>query len=353
MNENRRELIVLNAISPRPGAFVRDLETMGVSLHSVMADRDVAVSVGIGKDSWEKGRDFLDSSWPEEEERRATEALCRIICLGERDFPIRLLDSDDPPSAIYVKGDFRSSMPSVSIVGTRRCSPYGARVANSLGRRLAESGITVISGGAVGIDGAAHSGAIDGGGYTAAVLGTGVDVVYPRGHEELFSSIISSDGALISRFPMGSQGLGWHFPKRNGMIASLSSHVVVVESPLKGGSMITAGFAAEMGREIWAVPGPIDQGVSRGSNRLLFDGAQTLWDMGDFVAMLSQGEQLPLFEAEGSPLLEAIRSRGRATLDELAARSGMTVPEAMVSLMALEAEGKVYRSGPGRWSAVP
>lgn len=356
MNDLRRDLIVLNAVLSKPGSFLGDLKAMGLSLRSVMSERDSAEAAGMGKGAWEKSQVLLNSSWPEDEEDRASRASSRIICLGEDDFPSRLLDSSQAPSAIYVRGGLLPGGPSVAIVGTRRCSPYGVRVAGSLARRLAERSIPVISGGALGIDGAAHSGAIDGGGCTAAVLGTGVDVVYPWGHEELFSSIVSSGGALISQFPMGSKGQSWHFPQRNAVIASLSSHVVVVESPMKGGAMITASLAADMARDIWSVPGSIDQKVSAGSNRLLFDGAQTLWNIDDFVSIVSGPSPKPisLFHGEEeSRLLEAVRNRGKATLDDLAERSSMTLSEAMAALVNLEAQGKIYRSGPGRWSAVP
>lgn len=351
----KRELLVLNGLSGRGGAFIRALEGKGLSLLSFWQDRDLALSLGVKKELWEKGRALLDSPWPEEEQDRCDVAGGRTIFYGEEDYPSGLLDSDDPPPVLYLKGVLAISSPSVSIVGTRRCSSYGATVANSLGRKIAQAAMPVISGGASGVDGAAHSGAIDGEGYTLAVLGTGVDVVYPRGHDDLFRSILRSGGGLISRFPMGEAGRRWNFPKRNGMIAALSDSVVVVESPLTGGSMITARLAGEIGREIWAVPGPIGQEVSRGSNRLIFDGAQPLWDLDHFIELLSGEKQLSLFKdhREESPVLEGIKRSGKVTLDELASRVGLSVPEVMASLVSLEIEGKVYRSGPGRWSVVP
>ncbi len=350
----KRELLVINRLSSRGGAFIRALVEKGVSLASFWEDRDLAISLGVKKSLWERGRSLLDSSWPEEEQARCASSGGRIISQGDDEYPTGLMDLDDPPPVLYLRGRLQVSRPSVSVVGTRRCSTYGVAVANSLGLKLAQGKISVISGGASGVDGAAHSGALDGGGYTLAVLGTGVDLVYPRGHDRLFSSILRSGGGLLSRFPMGEPGRRWNFPKRNGMIAALATHVVVVESPMTGGSMITARLAGELGREIWAVPGSIDRDISKGSNRLIFDGAQPLWDLDHFLGLLVGEGQLPLFgDRDGSPVLKGVRSSGKITLDELSSRVGLSVPEVMASLVSLEMDGKVYRSGPGRWSVVP
>ena len=349
-----RELLVLNRISGRGGTFLRALRDKGVAIADLWSDMDLALSLGVKRGLWERGRGLLDSSWPEEELDRCAAVGGRVIFFGERDYPSGLMDTDDPPPVLYLRGNLESSLPSVSVVGTRRCTPYGTQVAGALGRKLAEAHITVVSGGASGVDGAAHSGALDRGGYTLAVLGTGVDVVYPRGHDGLFASILRNGGGLLSRFPMGESGQRWNFPKRNGMIAGLASQVVVVESPMAGGSMITARIAGEIGREIWAVPGSIDREVCKGSNRLIFDGAQPLWDLDHFVHLLSGERQMALFEDQDeSPVLAGVKRSGKVTLDELASRVGLSVPEVMASLVSLEVEGKVYRSGPGRWSAVP
>lgn len=352
--EMKRELLVVNRLSSSGGAFIRALGEKGIGLTSLWQDRDLALSLGVKKSLWDRGRDLLDSPWPEEEQERCCSSGGRVVFQGDDDYPRALMDSDDPPPVIYLRGTLRLSKPSVSVVGTRRCSSYGVAVARSLGLKLAQGKISTISGGACGVDGAAHSGALDGGGYTLAVLGTGVDLVYPRGHERLFSSILGSGGGLISRFPMGEPGRRWNFPKRNGMIAALATHVVVVESPMAGGSMITARIAGEMGREVWSVPGPIGQEVSKGSNRLIFDGAQPLWDLEHFLGLLVGDGQLHLFGGrDESPLLEGLRRSGKVTLDELSNRVGLPVPEVMASLVSLEIDGKVYRSGPGRWSVVP
>ncbi|PIE54248.1 MAG: DNA-protecting protein DprA [Dethiosulfovibrio peptidovorans] len=359
MTENERALLVLNRVISSPGRWLRALKERTLTAADLWRDRSSAQALGLKDETWERAASLLGSPWPEDEILRAQEAQARIVFQGDESYPGALLDLEDPPVVLYVRGSWPLSSLAVALVGTRRCSPYGVQVAGALGRKLAEAGVVVISGGAVGIDGAAHSGAIEGSGVTAAILGTGVDQVYPRSHEDLFWSILDSGGALISRFPMGVAGTPWHFPKRNGMIAALARHVVVVESPLRGGAIITARAAAEMGRDVWAVPGQVGQTVSVGSNKLLFDGAQPLWDLDQFVSIFaetSRSEQLDLRvdkQISESPLLEELRRSGALTVDQLAQNLGVAVHEVTGILAELEGDGLAYRSGPGRWSATP
>ncbi len=359
MTDNERALLVLNRVISSPGRWLRALQDRELTAIDLWRDSDSAQILGLKEQTWERAAGLLSSDWPEEEMHRAEEAKATVVFQGDESYPVSLLDTDDPPVVLYVRGKWPLDSLAVAIVGTRRCSPYGVQVSGALGRKLAEAGVVVISGGAVGIDGVAHSGAIEGRGTTAAVLGTGVDQVYPRSHEELFWSILDSGGSLISRFPMGVSGTKWHFPKRNGMIAALAQHVIVVESPLKGGSIITARLAAEMGRSVWAVPGQVGQSISTGSNKLIFDGAQPLWDLDQFVSIFaetSRPEQLDLRvdkQISESPLLEELRRSGALTVDQLAQNLGVAVHEVTGILAELEGDGLAYRSGPGRWSATP
>ncbi|EFC90345.1 DNA protecting protein DprA [Dethiosulfovibrio peptidovorans DSM 11002] len=357
MTRSERALLALNFSVNAPGQWARELDLLGETAESLVSNRKLALSLGFKEDRWERMAGLYGSDWPEEEMERASRFGAQVFFRGDPLFPDGLDHSDDPPVVLYVKGSWPIPGPCVSIVGTRRCSPYGSQVARALAERLALAGVLVVSGGAMGIDGSAHSGALEGQGATVAVLGTGVDVVYPRGHEQLFSSISEKRGALMSRFPMGIRGNRWHFPKRNGIIAALADHLVVVESPIKGGSMITAGLAGEMGRPVWAVPGPIVQKVSQGSNKLLFDGAQPLWDLDEFVSFVAgRDSQLSLFPPgeppKPSPLLEEIATSGGITADGLADKLGISVPEVLATLADLEADEKIYRSGPGRWCAL-
>lgn len=206
-----------------------------------------------------------------------------IVTMDDAAYPARLRDMYDPPVLLYGKG----SMPlfdeeaAVAVVGTRKCSPYGTRAASQLGYELARQGGLVISGLAKGIDGAAHQGALRAGGFTAAVLGGGADVIYPPENRRLYEDIAAT-GVLLSEYPPGTEPRGGHFPVRNRIISGLSLAVVVVEAPEKSGALITARLAAEQGRDVFAVPGNIDQPSFVGSNRLLRDGAIMVssgWDV--------------------------------------------------------------------------
>ncbi len=298
---------------------------------------------------------LAQENWVDRELERCEKLGLSLLYWGGDDYPQRLNQIADPPAALYVKGCWPEVENSVSIVGTRRCSDYGFRTALRLGQALAQAGAVVVSGGARGIDGAAHSGALDGGGPTVAVLGNGVDRVWPRGHEELFDRI-AGQGALVSEYPLGTPGTAWRFPRRNRIIAGLVRRVVVVESPLKGGSMHTARYAMEMGRELWAVPGRIDEKICEGSNRLLFEGATPLVGLPEFLESFCGLGQLELFpgpqlEGKAQELLKCLQEQGDLTVDQLALKTGQSLGELQLYLIELQSQGLVYPSGPGRWRA--
>ncbi len=285
-----------------------------------------------------------------------------LVSWDDPGYPPGLWDLPDPPVLLYCRGTFpppEKFSGLVGVVGTRRCSPYAWGVAASLGRALAENSWGVVSGGALGIDGAAHGGCLEGEGYTLAVFGTGVDQVFPAEHEELFYNILKARGALISEYPLGTPGRAWRFPRRNRIIAGLGEKIVVVEAPRKSGAIITARLGGEMGREIWVVPGRIDEGICAGSNGLLAEGGYPLVSVADFVEILNpSGEQKLLFSEEGgflSPegekILAFLRLRGDQTVDNIA--QGVTMSAASVTgeLALLESLDKVRSSGPGRWRA--
>lgn len=302
-------------------------------------------------------RDLWRQGWPARQLEDCTESGVTVVTCRDSQYPERLWDCAEPPMVLYCRGPVVQS--GVAVVGTRRCSAYGAHVAQWVGRGLSEAGVTVVSGGAAGVDGASHSGALDGGTPTAAVLGTGVDVVWPRGHEELFSRIIGSGGSLISEYPLGAAGKPWHFPRRNRIVAALATSVVVVESPIRGGAMITARLAMEMGRDLWAVPGRIDEDTCAGSNRLLYDGATPLVDRPSFLQSVTGLGQLNLFDADGESglsdvqrsVLEAVRSSGDKSADQISIDSGVPPYQVPGVLSALQVKGLIYPSGVGRWRA--
>ncbi|MEE1086901.1 MAG: DNA-processing protein DprA [Schaedlerella sp.] len=201
----------------------------------------------------------------------------RIIYYYENDYPKRLLNISDPPYALYLKGSLpKENQKSAAIVGARKCTAYGEKSACEFAQKLAEHGVQIISGMAYGIDGIAHRGALFGGGKTFAVLGNGVDICYPRSHIGLYTDILSQGGGIISEFPPGTKPLPMHFPKRNRIISGLSDLVLVMEAKEKSGSLITADMALEQGKDVYALPGPIDSVLSKGCNSLIKQGAGIL-----------------------------------------------------------------------------
>lgn len=297
-------------------------------------------------------------NWHKREIERAENAGVSLISwYGNDRYPSRLRDIAEPPLVLYVKGNMPDFESSYSVVGTRRCTPYGARVARLTGNGLSRAGMIVVSGGARGIDKAAHDGALENDGVTVAVLGTGVDVVWPPEHTELFDDILRR-GALISEYPLGVCGRPWHFPRRNRIIAGLSKALVVVESPLKGGAMITARLAMEMGRGVWAVPGRIDERVCEGSNRLILDGASPLVNVADFIDHISHFGQFNLFDpvalsGDEQRVLDCLSDQGDLTVDQISQRTGISVVELMRLISELQVQSLIYASGGGRWRAAP
>lgn len=205
---------------------------------------------------------------------RAEKLGAWIITYQDPAYPANLLPFDDAPPLLFVRGRLRpDDRFAVAIVGSRRATIYGRTLAEKFAKSFAERGLAVVSGGAAGIDTAAHRGALLAGGTTIAILGCGVDVTYPSENRGLFEEIASGGGAVLSEFPMGTTPEPWRFPTRNRIIAGMARATVLIETPEGSGALITARNAAEYGREVWAVPGPIEGGRSRGCHRLIQDGA--------------------------------------------------------------------------------
>ncbi len=262
----------------------------------------------------------------------------------DADYPTLLANIHDPPRRLYLRGAGSIellSRPAVSIVGTRSCSPYGAQVARRLGRELAAAGATVVSGLARGIDAEAHRGALEAGGPTVAVLGCGIDRDYPRAHAAL-AGRIAEVGLLVSEYEPGTEPAPWRFPARNRIIAGLSGVTVIVEARARSGALITADFALEEGREVFAVPGEITSALSRGTNELLRLGAAPLLETGDVLAALGLEEPPAAMGAklsEGARLVWELLADHPASVDELVGRSGLAANTVAVALVELELAG--------------
>lgn len=289
-----------------------------------------------------------------------------LVTLADPDYPRALLDTPDPPSLLYVKGDAGLlNTPSLAIVGGRNATPQGLRDAEAFAAHLAGQGITVVSGLALGIDGAAHRGALAAEGPTVAVVGTGADRIYPAQHREL-ARLVAARGAVISEFPLGMPPLAHNFPRRNRLIAGLSAGCLVVEAALESGSLITARLAGELGREVFAVPGSIHSPLAKGCHRLIKDGAKLVDDAADILEELrwpahaaatpsATALQAPPSapSADDNPLL-AVLGHGPATLDELVERlagggANLTGEGVLAMLGTLELDGRIARLPGGRY----
>lgn len=259
-------------------------------------------------------------------------------------YPAALRDLPDPPRTLWARGNLAlADRPCVAIVGTRRATHYAERVTRELARTLARAGACVVSGLARGVDAAAHLGALEVGGATIAVLGTGLDVVYPKGHAALQREI-GERGLLLSELAPTDAAHRGSFPRRNRIIAALASTTIVVEAGVKSGALITAGHALEMGRAVAAVPGPIDVPQSQGSNELLRDGAVVITSMADVLALLGLTAPVRASELEAGGaerLVWDALGQGGADLDSLCARAGLPAHEGLAAVSALELRGLV------------
>ena len=269
-----------------------------------------------------------------------------VVALTRRDarYPARLAELHDPPERLFVRGAALDLLvgPAVAVVGSRSCSPYGAQVARTLARELAGAGVSVVSGLARGVDGEAHRGALEAGGPTVAVLGCGIDRDYPRANASLARRIVES-GLVVSEYPPGVEPAPWRFPARNRIIAALSDATVVVEARERSGALMTADFALELGRDVFAVPGEITAGLSAGTNELLRQGAAPLLSAGDVLDALGI-ERAPRTAPPLSPVaneLAALVGTRACTVDELVRASERTSAEVAAALVELELGGLV------------
>jgi DNA processing protein len=267
----------------------------------------------------------------------------------------------DPPAELYVRGEAGIlPEPAVAIVGARSCSPYGTQIARSLAREFAASGLVVVSGLARGIDGEAHRGTLEAGGLTVAVLGCGIDCDYPRSHIEL-ARRIREQGAVVSEYPPGIEPAPWRFPARNRIIAGLCSATVVVEARERSGALITADFALELGREVFAVPGEITSALSAGTNDLVRQGAAPLLSAGDVLSALGLNPAPRRAEAVSEAAGHVFAQIADAAHDAngLARATGRSTGEVAAALVELELAGLVteadglYRVSPGTIPAAP
>ncbi|MGO4392700.1 DNA-processing protein DprA [Variovorax sp. M-6] len=280
----------------------------------------------------------------------------RLLTLGDPGYPAALLETTDPPLLLYLLGASRFDLTqldrSIAMVGSRNPTSQGTENARAFARAFGEAGIPVVSGLALGVDGAAHEGALEAGGperpATVAVVGTGLDRVYPARHREL-AHRIAAQGLIVSEYPLGTPPLNQNFPKRNRIIAGLTRGTLVVEAALRSGSLITARLAAEQGREVFAIPGSIHSPQSRGCHELIRQGAKLVESVGDVLEELRfDGGPMPPSPAAADDAPEELgllRELGfdPVSLDALCARTGLGPATLQAQLLELELAGSVAR----------
>jgi DNA processing protein len=280
-----------------------------------------------------------------------------LVCLADPDYPQTLLQIPDPPTLLYVRGrlDLLNSA-ALAMIGSRNPTPQGGQNAERFAAALAEAGLTVTSGLALGIDAAAHRGALTASGNTVAFIGTGIDRIYPATNKQLAIEI-AARGSIISEYPLGTPPVAANFPRRNRLIAGLSLGALVVEATVDSGSLITARLASEQGREVFAIPGSIHSPQSRGCHKLIKQGAklvETVQDVLDELHWKSAPAESPLQSESAQDIPCLLHSMGfdPRSVDELAHLNGLTADVVSVMLLHLELDGQVASLPGGRYQRI-
>lgn len=306
--------------------------------------RGVTPSVidAIGSGSWQ--------GFAEAECRRFRSSGARLILFTSADYPKSLFEIPDPPPILYVRGELHSREPAIAVVGSRRGTSYGLLTTGRLAEGLARHGVAVISGLARGVDTAAHKGALTAGGRTIGVLGCGIDKVYPPENRKLFDEM-AEKGAIVSEFPLGTLPLAENFPRRNRIISGLSRGVLVVEAAENSGSLITAQYALEHGRDVFAVPGNITYASCKGTNRLIKQGAKLVDCVEDILEELPghepHGGDTPVGERRTFALtpkeaaIYELLARAPLHIDDIISQTELTAGEVSSMLLHLELKGAI------------
>ena len=287
---------------------------------------------------------------------KSASAKCiKTVIYGNDDYPEILINIPDPPVVLFYKGDLEKflTMPAIAVIGSRRCTTYGKRVARTLARDFVRSGVAVVSGLARGIDGEAHRGVIEADGVTMAVLGNGLDVCYPPEHDRLSENILRK-GVLLSEYPPGTEPARYRFPERNRLISGFSRGVVVVEAGRKSGTMITVNTALDQGKDVFAVPGEVTRALSMGTNMLLRDGAGVVITAADVLEPLGlardQGSSAETFEPENDTARAILEHLSIEMLhfNQLLRQVGVGTAVLQSELLSLEMAGVVAQH-PGKF----
>ena len=356
-----RRAFLIAHLAPRIAGLLGGGERRAAGLLALPEEELLAAAAGRRV---EQALAFLDALDAGEERERLEAGAHTALCAHAAAYPPPLHDLADPPAVLFAAGRAATlervrDEPTVTIVGTRRASPYGTEVAYALGRGLGAAGVPVVSGLALGIDGTAHRGCLDGGGVPVAVVASGPDVVYPRRHRNLRERVCR-EGIVLSELPPGTEPFRWSFPARNRIMAGLARMTLVVEAADPSGSLITAEFAKDLGRCVAAVPGRVTSTVARGSNNLLKDGATPISGTEDVLDELFGVGVRTAPDTTGAPagpddpllsaVLEATGAQG--SVEAIAEAAGLTVAQTRAALGRLELDGHLVRRDLGGWERV-
>ena len=333
---------------------MKDEEILNHLLLRQVKKRDKANELGsdLQKDlfldvKFQKKVSKADREWAEKELELIKKHGASIVPITSDEYPESLKHIHSPPFCLYVLGKLpRHNIPHIAVVGTRKASHYGLKMSQDLSRELSRSGVVIVSGLARGCDTYAHIGALEGGGLTVAVLGTGLDTVYPRENDKLFNKI-AKQGAVITEFPFGTPPLPHNFPARNRIISGLSQAVIVAEAPLKSGAMMTARMALDEGREVFAVPGKTTSDKSSGTNQLIKDGAMLVDSAEDILKAFSievkkesKADQRVKLNGNEEKIIEAV-SDEPVHIDSLLNKTGLAIKDLSYILLDLELRGLI------------
>ena len=355
--DSREALVALNLLPDIGPVRVRNLLSRFGSAQAVLAATQADLSqvdkVGFkAANNIIRWRELIDLDG---ELRRIDQFGANIVTTDDSNYPALLRQIYDPPLVLYVRGTLRpEDAYAIAMVGTRQSTLYGRQTAERLARQLAASGVTVVSGGARGIDSAAHEGALQSGGRTIAVLGTGLDIVYPAENVKLYQRI-AEQGAVITQFPFGRKGDKQSFPIRNRIVAGMTQGTAVVEANRASGALITANFATEYGRTVYAVPGRVDSPRSAGCHDLIKDGAQLCESAEDVLTEFAHLQAIEPEEPEiPMPTLSHpeqhvfhVLTHEEMQQDEIIRRSELPAAQVSVILLQLEMK-KLVQQHPGR-----
>ncbi len=364
MREDIKDWLALASLPGVGCALLQRLLAEFVTPAAVLAaGKDVAGVEGVGRQLCsvftDQRRLARARSWADQEYERVRARDIRLLCSADPLFPSLLRRIHDPPVLLYLRGNLDClHKPSVAVIGSRAATSYGKRISFMLAGQLARAGVAVVSGLAMGIDGHAHAGCMENGGVTIAVLGCGVDVLYPRSHADLYDQV-EANGLLVSEYPLGTRPEAFRFPARNRIISGLSLGVVVVEAAAKSGSLITARLALDQDREVFAVPGRIDSRKSEGAHRLIQQGAHLVQSGEEVLAELELALSMHRVESvpeTGMPAGELSGAEEQLLacievypldIDELSAQAGLAPGALHDLLLRLELKGHI-RQLPGQ-----